>query len=147
MPTRGTVSSLSRVAQTCSCTSARSPAAAIAAWRKGRRSSSTSPRARRDPRRKTSWPSADSTGTRAPVHAGADHRARTRLGMLQLGELGAGERNPPLRRAEVHKHGMVLHAEYDAESVLVVGHLIVDGECLGRGRRSGGAERAVGEVA
>src|SRR6516165_12224574 len=67
--------------------------------------------------------------------------------MLQLGELGAGERNPPLRRAEVHKHGVVFHAEYDAESVLVVGHLIVDGERLGRGRRSRGAERAVGQVA
>src|SRR5215472_17006048 len=67
--------------------------------------------------------------------------------MLQLGELSAGERNAPLMRAEVYKHGVVFHAEYDAESVLVVGHLIVDGECLGRGRRSRGAERAVGEVA
>src|SRR6516165_8009117 len=66
--------------------------------------------------------------------------------MLQLGELGAGERNPPLRRAEVHKHGMVFHAEYDAETVLVVGHLIVEGECLGRRRRSWGLERAVGQV-
>src|SRR5215469_5701071 len=67
--------------------------------------------------------------------------------MLQLGELGAGERNPPLIRAEVHKHCMVFHAEYDAESVLVVGHLIVDVECLGRGRRSWSVERAVGQVA
>jgi hypothetical protein len=33
----------------CSCTSARSPAAATAAWRKGRRPSSTCPRARRAP--------------------------------------------------------------------------------------------------
>jgi hypothetical protein len=35
-------------------------------------------------------------------------------------------------RAEVHKHGVVFHAEYDAEPVLVVRHLIVDGERLGR---------------
>ena len=68
-------------------------------------------------------------------------------GMLQLGELGAGERNTPLLRAEVHKYGVVVHAEYDAESVLVVGHLIVDCECLGRRRRSRGTERAVGQVA
>ena len=68
-------------------------------------------------------------------------------GMLQLGELGAGKWNPPLIRAEVHQYGMVFDAEYDAKSVLVVGHLIVDGERLGRGRRSRGAERAVGQVA
>lgn len=67
--------------------------------------------------------------------------------MLELGELGAGERNTPLMWAEVHKHGVVFDAEYDAESVLVVGHLIVDGERLGRRRRSRGAERAVGQVA
>jgi hypothetical protein len=44
--------------------------------------------------------------------------------MLQLGELGARERDPPLIRAEVHEHGVVFHAEYYAEPVLVVCHLI-----------------------
>ena len=51
-------SSLPRAARTCSCISARSPAA-TAAWTKGRRPSSTSPRARRDPRQKTSGSPAD----------------------------------------------------------------------------------------
>jgi len=44
--------------------------------------------------------------------------------MLQLGELGAREQDPPLMRAEVHKHGVVLRAEDDAEPVLVVRHLV-----------------------
>src|SRR6266487_1989766 len=52
-------SSRSRAARTCSCISARSPVTATAAWTKGRRSSSTSPRARRDPRQKTSGSPAD----------------------------------------------------------------------------------------
>lgn len=42
---------------------------------------------------------------------------------------------------------MIFDAEYDAESVLVVGHLIVHGERLGRGHRSWGFERAAGQVA
>src|SRR6266849_201668 len=67
--------------------------------------------------------------------------------MLQLAELGARQRDPPLLRAEVDEHGVVFHAEYDAEPVLVVGYLIVDGEYLGRGRRSRGSERAAGQVA
>src|SRR5215472_15685933 len=67
--------------------------------------------------------------------------------MLQLCELGAREQDPPLMRAEVHEHGVVFHGEYDAEPVLVVRHLIVDGERLGRGRRSWGVERAAGQVA
>ena len=67
--------------------------------------------------------------------------------MSQLGELGARERDPPVIRAEVHKHGVVFHAEDDAEPVLVVGHLIADGERLGRGRRGRGVERAAGQVA
>ena len=48
-------------------------------------------------------------------------------------------------RAEVHQHGVVFHAEDDAEPVGVVGYLIVDGERLGRGRRSRGAEWAAGQ--
>jgi len=67
--------------------------------------------------------------------------------MLQLGELGARQRDPPLLRAEVHQHGVIFHAEDDAEAVFVVGDLIVDGERLGRGRRSRGGERAAGQVA
>src|SRR5690348_7279603 len=67
--------------------------------------------------------------------------------MLQLGELGARERDPPLLRAEVHQHGLVFHAEDDAEPVLIVGHLIVDVERLGRGRRRRGRERAAGQMA
>ena len=67
--------------------------------------------------------------------------------MLELGELGARQRDPPLLRAEVDEHGVVFHAEYDAEPVLVVGYLIVDIEYLGRGRRSRGSERAAGQVA
>src|SRR5690349_25090187 len=60
-------SSRSRAARTCSCISARSPVAATAAWTKGRRSSSTLPRARRDPRQKTSESPADAlTGASAP---------------------------------------------------------------------------------
>jgi hypothetical protein len=68
-------------------------------------------------------------------------------GMLQLGELGTWERDPPLMRAEVHKHGVVFHAKYDAEPVRIVRHLIVDGERLGRARRSRGVERAAGQAA
>ena len=68
-------------------------------------------------------------------------------GRLQLGELGAGQRDPPLLRAEVHQHGVFFHAEDDAEPVLVVGDLIAGGERLGRGRRGRGAERAPGQVA
>ena len=49
--------------------------------------------------------------------------------------------------AEVHQHSVVFYADYDAKPVPIVGHLIVDGECLGWGRRSWGAERAVGQVA
>src|SRR5258708_18847914 len=67
--------------------------------------------------------------------------------MLQLGELGAGQRNPPLLRAEVDEHGVVFQAEYHAKPVLVVGYLIVDDEYLGRGRRSRRSERAAGQVA
>src|SRR5215472_17475201 len=67
--------------------------------------------------------------------------------MLQLGELGAWQRDPPLLRTEVHEHGVVLHTEDDAEPVLVVRHLIVDGERLGRARWSRGVERAAGQVA
>src|SRR6516164_8083524 len=66
--------------------------------------------------------------------------------MLELGELGARERDTPLMRAEVHEHGVVFHSEYDAESVLVVRHLIVDGERLGRARGSRGVEWAAGQV-
>jgi len=68
-------------------------------------------------------------------------------GMLQLAELGARERDPPLLRAEVHEHGVVFYAEYDAEPVGVVGDLVVDGERLGRGRRGRGVERAAWQVA
>src|SRR5262249_29279185 len=67
--------------------------------------------------------------------------------MLQLAELGAREEDPPLIRAEVHKHGVVFYVEDDAEPVLVVGHLIVDGERLGRAHRSWRVERAAGQVA
>jgi len=67
--------------------------------------------------------------------------------MLQLGELGAGERNPPVIGVEVHKHGVVFHAEDQPEPVLVVGDLIVNGKRLGRGRRSRRGERAAGQVA
>src|SRR5215469_7029576 len=67
--------------------------------------------------------------------------------MLQLGELGARQRDAPLMRAEVHDHGVVFHAEDDAEPVLVVRHLIVDGERLDRARWSRGVERAAGQVA
>ena len=67
--------------------------------------------------------------------------------MLQLGELGAREQDPPLVRAEVRKHGVVFHAEDDAEPVRVVRDLIADGERLGRTRRSRGMEWAGGQVA
>jgi len=67
--------------------------------------------------------------------------------MSQLGELGARERDPPLIRAEVHEHGVVFNGEDDAEPVLVVRHLITDGERLGRAHRSRGVERAAGQVA
>ena len=68
-------------------------------------------------------------------------------GVLQLGELGAGERYPPVIRTEVHEHGVVFHAEDQAEPVLVVRDLIVHGERLGRRRRSRRGERAAGQVA
>jgi hypothetical protein len=77
----------------------------------------------------------------------ACRRACTRPGMLQLGELGARERDPPLIRAEVHEHGAVFHPEYDAEPVRIVRHLIVDNERLGRAHRSWRLERAAGQVA
>src|SRR5215472_1548832 len=67
--------------------------------------------------------------------------------MLQLCELGAREQDPPLMRAEVHEHGVIFHGEYDAEPVLVVRHLIADGERLGRARRSRGVERAAWQAA
>src|SRR5689334_9425236 len=66
--------------------------------------------------------------------------------VLQLGELRAGKRDPPLLRAEVDTHGVVFHAEYDAEPVLVVGHLIVDGERLRWGGRSRRSERAARQM-
>ena len=66
--------------------------------------------------------------------------------MLQLRELGARDQDPPLMRAEVHEHSVVFCSEYHAEPVLIVRHLIADGERLGRGRRSWGAERAVGQI-
>ena len=59
------------VARTCSRTSARSPVAATAASRKGRGSSSTSRRARRDPRRRTSGSPADAPVATASPDAGA----------------------------------------------------------------------------
>ena len=87
--TRATVSSRPRAARTCSCTSARSPVAATAAWSKGRRSSSTSRRARRDPRRKTSGSSADApAGTTlaaeeiASWRSGRRHAARAADGRV-----------------------------------------------------------------
>jgi hypothetical protein len=49
--------------------------------------------------------------------------------------------------AEVHEHGVVFHAEDDAEPVCVVRHLIMDGERLGRARRGRGVERAAGQGA
>ena len=61
--------------------------------------------------------------------------------MLQLGELGARQRDPPLLRAEVHKHGVVFDAQDDTEPVRVVRHLIVDGERLGRAHQSRGLKR------
>jgi len=67
--------------------------------------------------------------------------------MLQLGELAAWERDPTSIRAEIHEHGVIFHAEYDAEPVLVVRHLIVDSERLGRGRWVRGAERAARQPA
>jgi len=52
-----------------------------------------------------------------------------------------------LIRAEVHKHGVVFHAEYYAEPVFVVCHLIACRERLGRGRRGRGVERAARQAA
>src|SRR6266851_3867252 len=68
--------------------------------------------------------------------------------MLQLRQLGAGDRDPQLLRPEVHEHRHVfLHADDGAEPVLVVGHLIVYGERLARTQRRWGIERAAGQVA
>jgi hypothetical protein len=66
--------------------------------------------------------------------------------MLQLGELGARQLDPPLLRADVHKHGVVLDAQDDAEPARVVRHLIVDGERLGRAHQSRGLKRAAGSA-
>ena len=67
--------------------------------------------------------------------------------MLELGELGARERDPPLIRAEVDEHGVVFHATDDAEPVLVMCHLIACRERLRWGRRSRGLEWAARQVA
>ena len=76
------------MARTCSCTSARSPVAATAAWRRGRRSSSTSPRARRAPRRKTSGSPAD-----PPAGDGAGAKAAC---PLAKSETAAHSQRPPI---------------------------------------------------
>ena len=100
-----------RAARTCSCTSARSRVAATAAWRKGRRSSSTSPKARRDPRRKTSGSSPDASAASAlpdaaqPPGRGRYTGPRRPGGSARLSpgyRLPAGHRAWPSRRWGKH---------------------------------------------
>jgi hypothetical protein len=61
----------------------------------------------------------------------------------ELGQLGAGRRDPYLLRAEVdNQDGLIFHAHDPAEAVLVVSHLVLHVELLSRrggGRRLEGA--------
>ena len=54
-------------------------------------------------------------------------------GGSELGQLGAGRRDPDLLRAEVDDQGgVILNAHDPAEAVLVVSYLVLLGELLGR---------------
>jgi hypothetical protein len=78
---------------------------------------------------------------------GLNPRPFTTGSASKLAKFCARKQDSPLLRAEVHEHGPVFHAEYDAEPILVVRHLIAYYERLSRARRSRGTERASGQVA
>ena len=78
---------------------------------------------------------------------GLNPRPFTTGSASKLAKFCARKQDSPLLRAEVHEHGPVFHAEYDAEPILVVRHLIAYYERLSRARRSRGFERAAGQVA
>src|SRR4051812_39655606 len=95
------------------------------------------------------------TGTRRvparrkrPARAGGEDAGESWIGAgSELGHLVVGGSDPLLARAEVDEHGdLVLDADHDAESVLVVVHSVVNGESFDRRRRGRRLERTGGQV-
>jgi hypothetical protein len=65
----------------------------------------------------------------------------------ELGQLGAWRRDPHPARTEIDDHdGVILNADDPAEAVLIVCHLILYGELLGRRSEGRGAEGTCGQV-
>ena len=66
----------------------------------------------------------------------------------ELGQLRAWHRDPYQARAEIDDQGgVILDADDPAEAVLIVCHLVLDGEVLGRGKDRRGREGTRGQEA
>src|SRR5882757_10173193 len=66
----------------------------------------------------------------------------------ELGQLRAWRRDPYQARAEIDDQGgVILDADDPAEAVLIVCHLVLDGEVLGRGKDRRGREGTRGQEA
>ena len=65
----------------------------------------------------------------------------------ELGQLGAWRRDPHPARTEIDdQDGVILDADDPAEAVLIVCHLVLHGELLGRRSEGRGAEGTCGQA-
>jgi hypothetical protein len=86
-----------------------------------------------------------------PAPALLTHQAAARRILptaLELGQLRAWHRDPYPARAEIDDQGgVILDADDPAEAVLIVCHLVLNGEVLGRGNERRGREGTGGQEA